>query len=244
MDSSLRELERAAASGGQPERSAMLKQRLRAGLIDQEKVELMAYCGDRAAQELLECRWCRENMHAPPNVVPPLKDCPLCGCCLHKENLGDFVHGLLRWGHYAMIRAGLAVAEATLPSPHWHTQQPSGIRAVPLFHTADGRTRGKACLNLVREFLANPCEAATEACKRGPPDEPLGHYAPEPAFCRDLLREIADGYGLPGAYIREVCHGACQWEDEHKLGKAARAALIEWAMEGPAVGGSAKWGKQ
>ncbi len=244
MDSSLRELERAAASGGQPERAIMLKQRLRAGLIDQEKVELMAYCGDRAAQELLECRWCRENMHAPPNVIPPLKDCPLCGCCLHKENLGDFIHGLLRWGHYAMIRAGLAVAEATLPSPHWSTWQPPGLRVVPLFHTSDGRVRGKKCLSLVREFLANPCKGTTEACREGPgllenrgsaPDVmPAGScYAPEPEFCRDLLREITDGHGLPGAYIREVCYDACQYEDEHRLGKAARTAMIEWAMGVP-----------
>jgi len=231
VDTDLRQLERAAAAGAEP-RSAVLRQRLRAGLLDQEKIELLAYCGDRAAQELLECRWCREHMHAPPMITPALRDCPLCGCCLHKEILGDFVHGLLRWGHYTMIRAGLAVARATLPSPHWSTWQPPGLRVVPLFFTSHGRERGAACLKLVEAFLANPCQATQEACRKGPPSEPDGHYAPEPDFCHDLLREIADGHGLPGSYLREVCYDACRYEDEHKLGKIAREALTAWVMGG------------
>ena len=228
MDASLRELERVAASGGQAERAAMLKQRLRAGLIDQEKIELLAYCGDRAAQELLECSWCREHMHAPPMLTPALRDCPLCGSCLCKEGLADFIHGLLRWGHYTMIRAGLAVAEATLPSPRWATWQPPGIHVVPLFSTDDGRRRGGESLDLVRAFLANPCEDTRSGCNIGPTYEIRGEGEPE--FCRDLRREIADGHGLPGSYIREACHDACRYEDEHRLGRAARAALIEWAM--------------
>lgn len=232
MDSSLRELERAAASGGHEERAALLRQRLRAGVLDGPRIDLLAYCGDRAAQELLECRWCREHMHSPPQITPALRDCPLCGDTLPAQVLGDFVYGLLRWGHLTLIRGALVVAEVTLPSPRWYTRQPPGLRVTPLYSTYDGRRAGRVCLGLVEAYLENPCEVTRAACDVGPWEGGQLAYAPEPDFCRDLLREVVVGDGLPGAYVREVCHDACQWEDEHKLGEAVRQALRKWIDNG------------
>jgi len=195
-------------------RSAALRQRLRAGLLDQEKIELLAYCGDRAAQELVECRWCCEHMHAPPMITPALRDCPLCGACLPKANLGDFVHGLLRWGKPVMIRGALAVVELALSALIRERHM--------LVYLADYQP----LLEPIKKYLQNPnLESEQEAI-------PGNGHPIDPAFVWELRREIYYGDGLPGAYAREACHDACRVEDEHRLGQAARTSLTSWAMEG------------
>lgn len=90
-DQRLRELERAWREHGTPEREgAWLRERIRAGLLARERVELAAWCGHPGARAALEAAAAR----APERVA-----------------LREWTAPLERWGAEALQRAALAAFE-------------------------------------------------------------------------------------------------------------------------------------
>jgi hypothetical protein len=90
-DARLRELERRAAHDPDA-RPALLLERVRAGALTRERVEVADYCGDRVARDALG----GGVRHAPASDFLPL---------------ANWVSGLSRWGPEVQVRAALAAAE-------------------------------------------------------------------------------------------------------------------------------------
>lgn len=96
VDEDLRNLGRDAAAGGLEAEVRLLRQRLRAGTLSMDRVELAAYCGDRAASEVA-----RDQGRA--EVDPE-----------------DWAQELTRWGDEPLAKArelALEQALATLGEP-------------------------------------------------------------------------------------------------------------------------------
>ncbi len=89
MDGRLRDSERRAAVGDESARSALLRQRVRAGALPLDDLELAAYLGDTAAAEAAEF---------PKDESP----------------FDDWIRGLGRWGPATQVRAGVALGKALL----------------------------------------------------------------------------------------------------------------------------------
>lgn len=123
-DQRLRRLEREVAASPSPEsEAALLRERLRAGTLSLERLELAAYCGHEAALAIVprphgapsDCGLCHGHpdgilvMHTATSGLPPWSREP----CSHE--LRPWVRGLALWGHKVMTRASVAAARCALP---------------------------------------------------------------------------------------------------------------------------------
>ena len=90
-DVDLRKLEQAAARGNLDAGERLLRERLRRGLLDPERIELAAYLGDEAALRL------RPDM-------------------ANLTELGEWLEGLARWGRAVTVRCAVAVARWSVAS--------------------------------------------------------------------------------------------------------------------------------
>ncbi|MCO5165257.1 MAG: hypothetical protein M9894_02660 [Planctomycetes bacterium] len=88
MDDRLQDLRRRANQGEPGARTALLGERLRAGDLRRERLDLAAYVGDEDARAVLD-----------PAFPPPV-------------DLGLWARGLARWGLEAVLRAGLAASRS------------------------------------------------------------------------------------------------------------------------------------
>lgn len=110
-DARLRSLERSAASGDLDSQARSLLERVRAGTLTRERLELAAYCGDAAARLALN--------------VEDRASWPACGCeggygadgpgaCVRDgplAHLGPWVRGLGRWGRPVLVRGLFLLCE-------------------------------------------------------------------------------------------------------------------------------------
>jgi len=102
-DRRLRELERLREAGDRPAAVRLLRERLRSGDLDPERLALLAYVGDEVAAEALG--------EAAPR---PSRD------------LESWLRGLARWGRPAFARAATAAARLVLP--FWELTAPEDAR--------------------------------------------------------------------------------------------------------------------
>lgn len=110
-DERLRALQRRAEQTGDPlDAAAVLSERLRAGLLTMERLELAAYCGDEIAQEVID---------------PGLRFATPDGRALEGAyDFGAWVRNLSRWGTPVLLRAAwaagwsahLVVSQGNLPA--------------------------------------------------------------------------------------------------------------------------------
>ena len=106
-DQRLRRLEREVAASPSPEaEAALLRERLRAGTLSLERLELAAYCGHEGARLLTPAREWSEAMRKGL-VTPP-------GVLLVPDQLDDWVSGLSRWGPSVLHLASVAAAKVAL----------------------------------------------------------------------------------------------------------------------------------
>lgn len=118
-DQRLREAERLArACPSLESEAALLHERLRAGTLSLERLELAAYCGHEGALAIVprpkgapsDCGLCHGHpdgilvMHAATSGLPPWTRYP----CEHE--LAPWVQGLDLWGHGCVVRAAIAAA--------------------------------------------------------------------------------------------------------------------------------------
>lgn len=128
-DERLRQLER----GG--ERARVLVERLRAGTLTIERLELAAYCGDHDARQVAATGEPEEDFH-------------------------EFAHGLERWGVDVRRRAALAVARRIVGS--WEEERLARARrAVRAFEgaiTLDATKYPRLAIEAGEAWLACPCD--------------------------------------------------------------------------------------
>lgn len=121
-DQRLRRLEReVAASPSLESEAALLRERLRAGALSLERLELAAYCGHEAALDVVGRTCDRIHPGCPHGDL-----CLCCGChegvplgvddCWRGKRMhvlvSDFVAGLSRWGAGVQTMAAIAAANA------------------------------------------------------------------------------------------------------------------------------------
>ena len=128
-DQRLRRLEREAAASPSPEaEAALLRERLRAGTLSPERLELAAYAGSIGARCCLDacscgCGWPRGT---PTAAGPFLSDLHRDADHTDSRSLAVWVAGLSRWGPAVLHLASVSAAKVDL--------------------VEDGRRRGETCM--------------------------------------------------------------------------------------------------
>lgn len=130
-DQRLRRLEReVAASPSLESEAALLRERLRAGTLSPERLELAAYCGHVGAR-VVALGAHNPAAHEIPNGKAWLAVAPFDTVDLTPDSVGRlpsplplvfdlprWVRGLSRWGPTVQVRAAVAAARAALPIEH------------------------------------------------------------------------------------------------------------------------------
>lgn len=226
-DERLRTLERAAASGGPDERAALLRARVRAGTLSQERLELAAYVGDadaRAALVAFEDDPDVDGGH--PTACIPCRAFDgrnyviLRGsewhCLKHAHEHPDlalWVRGLSRWGSEVLVTAAVAAARQALPV--WASQSGCELCASSHSHIVCGHaTRARRAVEAVEAWIACPCEQHWTERHEAYVD--AGHRAWLPAPGDDRAHE-------------SVQHAA-RIAGEPAVRQAIRTALVQWAL--------------
>lgn len=155
-DQRLRRLEREVATSPSLEsEAALLRERLRAGTLSPERLELAAYCGHRPARSLLPrcgdhghdddsdggCRLVPDGQPHPAPIHEP------GGLCVYRD-LSEFVAGLSRWGPTVQVRAAVAAARVA-----WG----EAVAAEQRRPSAAGLL-SMAAINAVEQWLKDPNE--------------------------------------------------------------------------------------
>jgi hypothetical protein len=108
-DEQLREIERKVEEGDESARVKLLRERLRAGQLERDRLELAAYAGDRDARlvlgssmQHLACA-CggKDTTHGHPEI--------------EWAPFADWAEGFGRWGREVAIRVGIAASMHVLP---------------------------------------------------------------------------------------------------------------------------------
>jgi len=154
-DHRLRTLERRYQAGEIPQDDpAWLRERLRSGELDRERVELAAYCGSEGALGLWRS-WDRSMPNHDTgkiaNALYRVRKYGVSGC-----GLPQWLQGLARWGNHVMARAALAAGRVALLKLPWLDSRPG----------ADGGSRYLSVLRALEAaeaWLECPCEEHREA---------------------------------------------------------------------------------
>lgn len=160
-DQRLRELERAASHGDPVDRAAVLREKCRAGLLTQERVELAAYCGDPGARLVEE--WPPDDglYHAPVYVdsVDACNGSRPNAACAYCAEFREWVSGLSLWGFDTLIRA--ASAATTVGLPVWEEEH--DVTSYPA-DDPDAYSPRRA-IEAVEAWVVCPCEEHREECR-------------------------------------------------------------------------------
>lgn len=212
-DARLRSLERSAASGDLDSQARSLLERVRAGTLTRERLELAAYCGDAAARCALD--------GGPPSYghargLGP-GGCLPAGCCWACGwiNLQYGMEGLGRWGEMALVRASLAAAEVAhrVPSSRWQDDPALD----PALHA----------IVAARRWLAHPDQAHETVWRiisaRG---EGMPLWAPT-----IWVRQLHTPHGEP-SWSRSAYDAVVQARltAGEQISDAIKVALIAWAL--------------
>jgi hypothetical protein len=203
-DTSLRKRERAAAAGGPEDRARYLKELLRAGTLDPERVALAAYLGDATAASLLG--------DAAPRPA---------------KAHGEWLLGFERWGKEVVVRAAHALLVESMPlfpprKDHFPKQRPRTIAAIEAWLAAPSKTTAAA----VKAAFTNHSggawmfQNAIDAVSR----------RDAKAAANDLRKTFAK-FETPDvrAYLEDVC-GVTEVPTKTALRRALCERLIPWAL--------------
>jgi hypothetical protein len=163
-DSRIRSAQRAVLADPTPEGwAAYLHERLRAGVVEQRRVELAAYCGHEGARQLLKPEATRYNPWCPCDLGTPFG--PHTDCCEDKSwNWERWIAGLARWGHWVQTLAAVAAARVALEK--WESSDP--FSRPNLLAVRPGAYGGYApptlmgprrAIESIEQWLRCPCEA-------------------------------------------------------------------------------------
>lgn len=256
MDERLRALEAAAARGDVEARAALLRERVRAGRLEPERVRLAAYLGDAAARQAdgrplavpgdLHA-WVQDLSQWGVEPARPTEEERRAQVCERLASLAS-----PDWRHQVLVRAALTVARevrAALPVGYPHQDQVAPDR-VPALAAALDRL-----LDRVDAWLAAPSHEAARAARdavQGTVVPEAGHpyllvslavrhcSPPMPIHAiKDLrtltglgLRESKDLLDRAGGVAGAMATAAARGVGEGRLRAAIRAALVPWAIEG------------
>lgn len=176
--------------------AAWLRERVRAGRLDQSQLKLAAYCADPAANKALDasCIKCG-GLHWTEVAEKPdwIEGCAVCG--FGDDALVRWVRGLEDFGHEAVVRAAVSAMSAALPIHEKSRGECCCCGSLFLIHgTGDGHAPVRACdyykleaceclpepdqtvrdaVEAANAWLSCPCEEhrlAVRACM------PVAHY--------------------------------------------------------------------
>lgn len=213
-DLRLRTAGRALAADPSPEaQGALIRERLRAGDLSQERVELAAYCGHEGARFAID---------------------PECGAFgLHNEwltgalDLLAWLRGLSRW-EGAQVRAAMAAARVALEVAAERAKFDG--RPIERIH-AELRAAGRA-IEAAEAWAACPCEEHWNAWHEAFVN--AGHllWLPFPLFPGHLRSELRAAFEeeRPAEGIAE----AARLAGEPAVREAIQRALVEWTLGGGA----------
>lgn len=181
-DARLRSLERAAASGDVEAQARQLAERVRAGTLTRERLELAAYCGDAAAREALGGAGLvltgKDGAGRPVDLFE-------AGPSVHRVHFWPWVEGLERWRRlHAPVMAAVAAARLAATreerGQHYADCPDSWTprdRACPACVAAID-SRARRAVEAAEAWCAFPCERyATEWANRSHNDR--GFLAPK-----------------------------------------------------------------
>ena len=243
-DLAIRARERAALLGGPDERAVLLRDRMRAGELTRDAVELAAYCGDEACRKIVGKCACGGD----------------CGerlsewCRTRELTRRQWLTGLSRWPHapvLAAVAAGWVAYEAWLfergwwydlgdPPREWkgtgdglvHISGLAGCKTEPLPAWAEHGQEVEAPGNALRaaeRWLVDPSEEHKNAATRlvaGRPTEPgLPSWALGPIWLVSGM-----GLGIEGRLWLQGIQAAADLTDPATVREVIREALIESAL--------------
>lgn len=233
-DQRLRRLERDAAASPSPEsEAALLRERLRAGTLSLERLELAAYCGHEAALDVVGRTCDRIHPGCPHGDL-----CLCCGChegvplgvddCWRGKRMhvlvSDFAAGLSRWGPAVQVRAAVAAARAALA---WRSAD------LDLWPDSPGFLWGPAnrAVEAAERWLQNP--TADMLPQNLPREFPLLTNAGDTRCFFQLLcclPSAQHGWNTEANGALEAVRESAALAGELAVRSAIQSALITWAL--------------
>ena len=208
--------------------AALLRERLRAGTLSPERLELAAYAGSIGARCCLDacscgCGWPRGT---PTAAGPFLSDLHRDADHTDSRSLAVWVAGLSRWGPTVQVRAAVAAARAALP--FWDAGR------------SEVREAAKEGLRRVKDWLDGH-DGTTHRIRAA--HDGGGPFAGVPHGIRSVLSsalraETGDAGGL-GIDLPAATHWAAMQFNQHRFAPehgeprvraAIQSALISWSL--------------
>lgn len=219
-DARLRNATRAPV--GVEAKTRALHERMRAGVITRERVELAAYCGSEAARPVVG--------DGPHEWAVASSGYSWFLSAIDCAPLAILLRGLERWGHLVMVRAAREAAKVALEA---HCKRHCGAQAPPRVagnggHRADCVEVARA-IEAVGAWLDCPCEEHRDACAA-----PRSYLTPSPFWhLVYLVTEWQDGASR-AAKASGVCavEGFASIAGEPTVRQAICTALVAWALGG------------
>jgi hypothetical protein len=192
------------------------------GTQRRSRVELLAYCGDEAAQAVLGSSWRSEAAGGSQAAA--------AGLAVYRDGPGSraafegWARGLSRWGRETATRAAVAASRAALD----HAQR----RDHRDWDWADVLDRARVCVEAGEAWLSCPCDEHLEAWRRAwavfpPPPQ----WAPAPDVEGWTLSTA--GRQAPCALVDVTAPAAAQASSESSVRSAIQRSLTEWALSPP-----------
>lgn len=241
-DERLRTLERAASTGDPAARVALLRARVRAGTLSQERLELAAYVGDADARAALG-RCCAKHDALERRGLGMTRH--YCA----EDPLAPWVRGLSRWGAEVRARGVTAAARAALEAwcdssllsgqTNLHAKRVEATAALTgrgycgrCTTRTPGYERPGDAVEAAEAWLACPCDdhasaaMAAYACW-----DPPGNANTMAFFGAAYLAGTCGEPPFRGDYEAEqVTFAAARHAGEPSVREAIRTALVQWAL--------------
>lgn len=234
-DERLRTLERAASTGDPAARVALLRARVRAGTLSQERLELAAYVGNPDARAALG-RCCAKHDALERRGLGMTRH--YCA----EDPLAPWVRGLSRWGAEVRVRFVAAAARAALGP--WcdstrlsgrtglHAERVRGGHCGRCTTRLPGDTRPGDAVEAAEAWLACPCpDHASAAMLAYAGWAPPGDASTMAFFGAAYLAGTCGEPPFRGDYEAEqVTLAGSRIAGETAVREAIRSALSAWAL--------------
>lgn len=228
-DARLRSLERAAAAGDVEAQARQLAERVRAGKLTRERLELAAYCGEVAAETALDVQGVTlgqvlERPFPKGTVGRELADewanalhVQLAARPLAYMDLDMWILGLAGWGTDVPVRALLAVARRRLTS--WMLEVHAGGRRCRLIGDREGCSAVRHALWTCEEWLRAPGQRTGDDWSRS-------YHPALPLWVPVSTMALAGGEQAVAAAVR----AAVEKLPQALARVVAEGALADWAL--------------